>query len=333
MNDLVSLTRELLASYGQKKEMGNSSPAPNMPHYFLLRPFLADNDLLMVLNTKRCRYQCHFCQLPAKSSKSFIPEEMILAQIAHVFNEMRHALSVLDRVTVSNEGSLFDQDTCPLGVLRALAAAARQIPRLRRLVLETRVEFVTTEALLELRQLAGPNITLDILTGFESASPELRDKILGKKEPLPTFEAGLDRIAAGGASLTPYVLFKPSPKMSDAEAYAEASASIDYLVEQCGRRGIPLVVRLNPMYSANGSRWAREAAATPNYQPPRLSDVARLADEKTRQGVSMYIGLSTEGLNDGQGTFMAREDFSPKLIKPIILFNGRRNSSPLPPTV
>ena len=37
-----------------------------------------------------------------------------------------------------------------------------------------------------------------------------------------------------------------------------------------------------------------------------------------------YIGLSTEGLNKNRGEFYLREDYSPKLIKPIKLFNDKK---------
>jgi hypothetical protein len=108
--------------------------------------------------------------------------------------------------------------------------------------------------------------------------------------------------------------------MDDCEAFDEADRTIDYLANQCMKRDLDLTIRLNPMYAAKGSRWARIAHQSSKYQPPRLSDVMRLAEKKTHEGIRVYIGLSTEGLDDGSN-YSSREDYSPSMIREIKLFN------------
>ena len=312
---------DLYEKYGQRKPMGESAPSPWMPHFFLHRTFLGDQDLLIIFNTKRCKYRCHFCQLPAKSSPTMIPGSEIVAQFGYVMKELKHSLSVMDRLTFSNEGSVLDPATFPTEALLEIAEAVNELRRVRTLVLETRLEFVDTAVLAQVRE-AAPRVSLNILTGFETHDPYIRDKVLFKREPLDVFERGLDRVAeAGVQELTAYVLFKPRWDMSDEEAVAEAEASIDYLAAQAAARGLNLSVRLNPMYAADGSRWAKKAHVSPDYKPPRLTDVMRVAEKKRRQGVNIYIGMSTEGLDDGSN-YMAREDYSPSLIKPVVLFNS-----------
>lgn len=311
---------ELYEKFGQRKPMGESAPSPWLPHFFLHRTFLGDQDLLIIFNTKRCKYRCHFCQLPAKSSPSLIPGSEIVSQFTYVVKELKHSLSVLDRLTFSNEGSVLDAETFPTSALLEIAEGIHELRRVRTLVLETRLEFVDTDVLAQVRQ-AAPRVSLNILTGFETHDPYLRDHVLFKREPLEVFERGLDRVAEAGANLTAYVLFKPRWDMTDAEAVAEAEESIDYLAEQTNARGMSLSVRLNPMYAADGSRWAKKAHTSPDYLPPRLTDVMRVAAKKRQQGVNIYIGMSTEGLDDGSN-YMAREDYSPALIKPVLLFNG-----------
>jgi hypothetical protein len=93
-------------------------------------------------------------------------------------------------------------------------------------------------------------------------------------------------------------------------------------------RAIPLTVRLNPMYAAAGSKWAARALASPDYRPPRLTDVIALAETKRAQGVNIYVGASTEGLDDVRGNYRGREDFSPALLKRVKIFNAA--GQPLP---
>jgi radical SAM enzyme (TIGR01210 family) len=310
---------QLYDAYGQRKPMGIGAVAPDRPHYFLHRTFLSEQDLLIIFNTKRCRYQCYFCQLPAKSSKMRIPADQIVAQFEYVVTELKHSLSVIERLTFSNEGSVLDASTFPTEALLTIAQSINELRRVETLVLETRLEFVDPQVLQRVRAIT-PRVTTRILTGFETHDPRLRDEVLFKREPLGTFERGLERVAESGSALTAYVLFKPAQTMSDAEAVIEAEASIEYLDEQCRRRGIPLDIRLNPMYAAAGSKWATRARQSPAYQPPQLTDVMRVAQRKRRGDLPIYIGLSTEGLDDGS-SYLVREDYSPRLIKLIKLFN------------
>ncbi len=321
--DLGTHVECLYDQYGQCKEMGKSSPLPTLPHFFLLRTFLGENDLLVILNTKRCRYQCTFCTLPAKSSRTWIEDRHVVEQFRHVVDETRHALSVVDRVTLSNEGSILDEATVGAAAIDEIVGAIGRMRRARRIEIETRLEFVSSERLARLDMLA-PRARLGILTGFETVDERIRERILKKREPLSSFLKGLDRLAGSGSSLTTYVLFKPDPEMTDAAASKEASASIHFLADECARREIPLTVRLNPMYRAAGSRWARRANSTPDYLPPRLTDVMRVAEAGVRQGVPVYIGLSTEGLTESGGSYAARSDYDPKLIKYVKLFNDRK---------
>jgi archaeosine synthase beta-subunit len=319
--------RQLYADFGQRKPMGAAAGTPRRPHFFLLRTFQGQTDLLVILNTKRCRYQCDFCQLPAKSSRTWIAADDVIAQFGHVLGEVKHALSIVDRVTLSNEGSVLDAKTLDPDALNWILDAIDEMRRVRTVVLETRLEFAHVDRLAALDERLQ-RARINVLTGFETLDPELRDHVLRKRESLDMFRAGLDRLGILGIDLNAYVLFKPAPEMSDADAYEEARRSIGFLRAECDRRGIELTVRLNPMYLAEGSAWASRAAELPEYLPPRLSDCLRLAEEVAADGGSIYLGLSAEGLSDPAGTYAAREDFSAELLKAAKTFNSRQTTPP-----
>lgn len=320
MQSLEERVRELYDTFGQRKPMGHPEHDKRRPLFFLHRTFLGDQDLLFIFNTRRCRYQCDFCQVPAKSSKEYVPAEDIIAQFEYVITELKHSLSILTRVTLSNEGSVLDTETFPTEALLSIGRGIRELRLVRRIVLETRLEFVDPPVIELLREASPPSV-VDVLAGFETLSPEIREGFLGKQESIDQFLAGLDMVRDCRCALTAYVLYKPSPYMTDAEAFSEAEASMDFLASECGKRQIPLTIRLNPMYAARGSPWAALARQNPAYAPPRLTDVMALAEKKANEGFATYIDLSSEGLDEAWGTYSAREDYSPALIKPIKLFN------------
>ena len=225
---LAAHIAQLYDSFGQRKPMPRSSPDPNLPLFFLLRTFLGENDLLVILNTKRCRYQCAFCQLPAKSTKFFVPDEAVVEQFRFVATELQHSLSIVNRVTLSNEGSVLDEQTlggdCPAQIVAAIGAMRGCAGSSSRHGWNSCGPTVLDQ----LKQPA-PRATLGILTGFETVDQRIRDEVLKKREPLPMFLEGLDAVAAAGAALTAYVLFKPDPQMTDQEGRDEAARTIEFL--------------------------------------------------------------------------------------------------------
>jgi radical SAM enzyme (TIGR01210 family) len=307
--------------------MGDGANSASSPHYFLQRRFLGINDLLIIFNTKRCRYHCHFCSLPEKSSRSAVSAQDIEAQFRQVLWEVKHSLALIQRVTLSNEGSVLDGSTFPNDALLAILGSLAEMRSVREAVLETRLEFLEGSSISGLRA-AARDVRVSILTGFETLDETIRDRILVKHEKLAEFVAGLDQLANHQLDLIAYVLFKPDFGMSDTAAYKEAEASIDFLVEQCAKRQIGLTVRLNPMYAAHNSRWERRALTTSNYAPPRLSDVLDLARAKRQQGVRIYLGLSTEGLSSSATSFLSREDFTRQLMKEAVIFNEQAMGVP-----
>jgi len=319
-NQLKIHIRNLFREYGYSKRMGLSAGNETLPHYFLHRRFLSDQDLLIIFNTKRCRYNCHFCNLPSKSRNKLIPTNSILAQFEYVVNELKHSLSVINRITLSNEGSVLDTKTFPHDALITIIECTTELRNVRRLVFETQMEFVTSKYICELNN-ANPRAQIDILAGFETVDINIRNEILGKRESIESFLHGLDELAQTSASLTAYVLFKPSPFMTDDDAKVEAKKSIDFLLKKCNEKQIPLTIRLNPMYAAENTVWAKQAFSCKDYLAPRLSDVLEVAEHTRARGVQIYIGLSTEGLEDPRGTYRTRDDFSPKLLKLAINFN------------
>jgi radical SAM enzyme (TIGR01210 family) len=317
--NLSELLKKYYKAYGPPKPMNAGAPNLEWPHFFLHRKFLGEQDLAILFNTKRCRYQCRFCALPFKASRKWVDGELVIQQFANVIGEVKHGIGVFERLTVANEGSVLDQDTFPSEALHDIVTSVKVLPNIRKVVLESRLEFVSEPVLERLSEGSGKR--LDILTGFETLDETIRDEVLGKREPLAAFTSGLDRLGRVGTDLTTYILFKPSPFMSDTEAMEEAERSIDYVAEQCDKRGIPLIIRLNPMYVARGTPWAAAACAHADYQPPRLSDVIALAERKIAQGVRIYLGLTSEGLSEPKDTYRGREDFSSELLKKGILLN------------
>ena len=316
--------KRLYEKYGQRKKMGiKNTQKSKRPYFFLIRSFLGEQDLLVIFYTKKCRFKCTFCSLTSVSCDLPVSGLEILRQFEYVAYEVKHALSILDRITLSNNGSVLDNITMPSATLTKIASCIEEIRRVRTLVLETRLEFVNRRIITGVQN-ADSRLKINILTGFETKNEYIREKILGKHMSLQEFELGLDKVADCQAGLTAFVMYKPSPYMTDSEALEEANDSVDYLAQKCEQKGIGLTVRLEPMYASKDTQWTKLAYSLPSYKPPRLTDVIQLAEKKANEGIRMYIDLSTEDFDLKKGSYKFREDYSQDLLKHAILFNNRK---------
>mgnify|MGYP000991019025 CR=1 FL=1 len=237
-----------------------------------------------------------------------------------VLNKYAAALHVVERITLSNDGSILDERTFPPSLLDELVKGLQALPALRRISLETRPEFITMAWLDRLRE-SSVKAVLDFLVGLETVDDRLRQVVLGKSVARTSFENALDMLASyPNVAVTSYILVKPAREMTDQDALDEACATIDYLHKQTLARGLPLSIRLNPMYVAPGTLWGADATER-GYVAPRLSDVLAAARHAEKLKVPSYIGLSSEGIPGEHATYRDREDFNKTLLKEAIAWN------------
>lgn len=313
--DIVQKTKKLYKEFGQSKSM----EIENEPCYFLQRNFKGEQDMLIIFKTPPCNSHCKFCNL---SNREWNEGLDITKQFAFVVEQLKHSLSVLDRVTLSNNGSILDPATVPFTELEKIIQAITQVRNITTIVLETDLKYVNETLLKNLQQIAGKT-KLNILTGFETLDERVMLQTLGKCRNQNEFENKLSIIADCKCDFTAHILYKPSQNMNDEEAYIEAKSSALYLIEECKNRNIRLTLRINPMFAAIGTVWAEKALQTPSYSPPKISDVYHLALELNKY-VTTYIGLSTENKNEEWGSYRIHHDLTQNLLLDIIHFNGRK---------
>lgn len=318
--DLNQYICELSKKNGSRKPMGKPSGSPSEAHYFLLRKFTSVLDFLIIFNTKRCRRNCHFCALPFKSGPKLISSDDIASQFACASEEIKPAIDVIERLTMSNEGSILDEMTFPRDALFRILSSYRYFPSAKECLLETRLEFVDEEVMKQCKKCVGESISLCILTGVETISPNIRESVLNKREPIELIEEKFELLGREAINVCAYILYKPDPTMTDVEAYDEAKATVEYVKSLAIRSGITAAFRINPMYVAEGTPWSKKLDRE-QYRPPKLTDIARLSNSIRKSGHASYIGLTSEGLSDITLTYRARSDFSKDLYRQCILHN------------
>jgi radical SAM enzyme (TIGR01210 family) len=285
--------------------------------------------LFVVFYTQACRWsRCLGCNLPSKVSQEHVDYRFLMQQVDTLFADpqVRKYCHDVKKVIISNNGSVLDEDTFSSTALMYLIAKLNlNLPNLSILCMESRPEYVEIAELEFIARALAEGDTptgLEIAIGFEAFDDHIRNDVFDKGLTLKVFESLADKLARYQFSLKCYFMQKPVPGISDDDAVADIHNAIDYLNRVSAEVGTRINMHLNPTYAAVGT--ALESAFTAGeYQPPRLEDVARAAEGGRDKNISIFIGLSDEGLAIPGGSFLRPEN--QWMIAPLEEFNRTQN--------
>ena len=270
--------------------------------------------LFVVFYSQACRWsRCLGCNLPSRMSREHVSYRGLLAQIDHLFAdpEVVGRRESIRKVIVSNNGSVLDQGTfSSTALMYLLVQLNRNLPRLAVLTLETRAEYVEPAELEFISRALAEGDTptlLEIAIGFEAFDEHIRNDLFDKGLTLDVFERLVHQMAPYGHHLKCYFMQKPVPGMTDAEAVTDIHNAIDYLGGIANQHRIHINLHLNPTYVAAGTKL-EEAFRREQYAPPLLQDVAAAARHARGKPISVFVGLSDEGLAVEGGSFLRESD-------------------------
>ena len=144
--------------------------------------------LFVVLYTVKCRYSnCLGCILPNKSAEPeesstdiFKNQKKIYDQIDYLYNHTSYKeKNDIKELTLSNNGNLYDTETMPfLSLLYIVDKSIQNLPNLKKIVLESRIEVIEIEKLKILKDTIDKHqkkIILETAVGLEIMDDNLRN--------------------------------------------------------------------------------------------------------------------------------------------------------------
>lgn len=292
----------------------NDSHDPSRPAQFWFQYSDEGEVLFIVFYTQACRWsRCLGCNLPSQMSSRHVPYGAIMAQIDYLFAhpDVVARKQTLRKIIISNNGSVLDEATfSSTSLIYLIAMINLHFPHITTLSLETRPEYVDM-AELEFISRALHDVDqptqLEVAIGFEVFDDRLRNEVFKKGLCLDIFESLCHKLAAYGFRLKCYFMLKPVPGMSDTEAVEDIHRAIDYLHAQAQQHGIQINMHLNPTYAASGTPL-QDLLERGDFTPPSLGDLAAAALHAQGTALSLFLGLSDEGLACEGGSFIRPGD-------------------------
>ncbi|NNG01958.1 MAG: hypothetical protein HKM93_21405 [Desulfobacteraceae bacterium] len=285
--------------------------------------------LFVVFYTQACRWsRCLGCNLPSQVSRTHVDYTAIIAQVDFLMTDpgIAKRRERIRKVIVSNNGSVLDEDTFSSTALMYLIAQLNlNMPNLSVLAMESRPEYVDTAELEFISRALAEGDTpthLEIAIGFEAFDNHIRNNVFDKGLSLESFEELLSKMAPYGFHLKSYFMQKPVPNMSDEDAVTDIRDAIDYLSRVGKQEGVRINMHLNPTYAAVGT-VLETAFKQGKFTPPRLVDVIRAAQHAKGKDLSVFVGLSDEGLAIPGGSFL--DTGGKHLLAPLEQFNRNQD--------
>jgi len=303
----------------------NDSHNPDLPAGMWFQKSCEGLTLFLVYYSQACRWsRCLGCNLPSLMSSRHVSFKSLMAQTDHLLAnpEITARRQQVKKIILSNNGSMLDEETfSSTALMYALARFNMHFPGLRVLSVETRPEYVDLAELEFISRALKEGQTptaLEIAIGFEAYDDHIRNRVFHKGLTVPAFEALVKKMAPYGFQLKCYFMQKPVPDMTDEAAVEDIRRAIEYLSFTAQQFKVSINMHLNPTYIAKGT-LLEEAFKKGRYAPPRLRDVARAASYARGKPVSMFIGLTEEGLAVEGGSFIRHGESA--LVRQLEAFN------------
>ncbi|MBN1183116.1 MAG: hypothetical protein JXB49_12560 [Bacteroidales bacterium] len=301
--------------------------------------------LFLVFYTQACRYSlCAGCNLPSKMSQNHIDYRNIMRQIDSVFYNILSETEKqeIKKIIISNNGSILDEDTfSTTALLYLIAKINMECPHVETVTLETRPEYVDLAELevlaRALREGYSPS-ALELAIGVEAFDDHIRNDVFNKGLEIRKLHELAQDIAITNKKhiekeidnfkkirLKTYFMLKPVPGLTDEEAINDIKRGIDLLDELAKKYDIEINMHLNPTYVSRGTVLEKEFLKG-NYTPPTLASTREAVLHAKDKNITLYVGLSDEGLAVDGGSFLRPDDPDEmKLFEKFEKFNATQN--------
>ncbi len=221
-------------------------------------------------------------------------------------------------------GSFLNPDEVPPAGQRLLLERAARAPRVERIAVETRPEYVTANNIKNAVVAVQP-LELEVAIGLESADRVIREQRIRKGFTWRDFEKAVQQLAGSGASMLVYLLLKPIAT-GEAEAIEDLVDSASEVFDLVEDLGLPTRIGLEPCFVGPDTKLERAFEAG-EYRPPWLWSVVEVVRRIAPMG-PVQVGLSDEGLNPQRAAHNC-DRCSARVREALATFNLDRESGPL----
>lgn len=268
--------------------------------------------LMVVLRTNGCEYDrektgCKMCDFRSHAvdpAVHQVTEADLFEQLTSVVNDsLPGQIQQVDLLTLGNFLNVQEvPEAFQTGALRYLS----QIGSVKKVVIESRCNYVTGQNLRQLRNELRPDQILELGVGVESSNRYIRNNVLNKALTWPMLRRTMLMARDANVSFMAYLLIKPQT-LNEREAIEDAVSSARDVVDLARDCGVPLRIAFEPVFVTRNTDLENQFVHFKTYEILHLRSVIEVLKRTERevlgngdQNVSVFVGLSDENLSNNR---------------------------------
>lgn len=203
-------------------------------------------------------------------------------------------------ISIVPSGSLFDNKEVSPDLRKQIYRALKENGT-RYFATESRPEFITPEAIKEMREILGNDVQIEVGLGLETISPAVGRYSINKMLDPDVYQKAVDTLHAANVAVYAHVLLKPL-FLSEKEAYEDALKTIQWAFAKDGGRSDSVGIGLMNLKRYTLNYWFAERGmyTTPSYRT--LVKLLQNLPEEMRNKISFFgftSGTKIEGETGG----------------------------------
>jgi archaeosine synthase beta-subunit len=252
--------------------------------------------LMAVLKTKGCEYArnngggCTVCGF-INHADPHITDEEIVRQLDYCLENLD--LQGVEEIDLLTLGSFYNDNEVNPATRERLLNKISGLSAIKRISIESRAEYITTEKLKRHKTILGERI-VELGIGLESADDYIRNQVIKKALSKKSFEKVVGKIREAENSLLVYLLIKP-PRLTEQQAIRDAVSSAQYVFETAEQYGVPARVAFEPVFITEHT-YLEKLFLNSQYRLVNLWSVVEILRQVRELG-SVFVGLSDENLS------------------------------------
>lgn len=235
---------------------------------------------------------CTYCGFGRRGVESRpCTSQEIMDQFHNGIKGLDFEVEGIEQMDLFNSGSFLNDAEIPLETQLGILRRAAQIKGLKKVMVESRPEFIAVEKILAVKKALGDK-SLEIGIGLETADDNLRNQVLRKGYTRVDYERAVEILGKTDAELLTYVMLKPTV-MDEEQAVQDVVATIKYISEIAQKYRVKSNISLSPTFVPKDTKLF-EQFQSGVYTPPTLWSIVE-ALKRCHQYSIIRIGLSDEG--------------------------------------
>jgi len=319
--------------------MKNQGHSLDAPAYSTITPInikgVTGKRLMTVYRTVGCEYDkkgggctmCDFAYYACPEVKDVNIESQHKQSIESLKNEK--LFIHFDLLTL---GNFFNENEISVSLRKSMLESLANITNLKRVLTESRRQYVTIEKLIEAKNYLRNDQILEFAFGYETVNSNLRNNVLRKATPENHLDESLEMCKEAGIDFVAYILIKPQT-LNESEGINEAVNTALHVFEKAKKYDVFARVAFEPVFVTH-NKPIEVLWKNGDYTPPKLWSIVEVLIQTASKlklnntKGKLFVGLSDENLSEGRMSSNCGicDD---KIKEEIQAFNGHQDVSRL----